>query len=247
MGAEPSAYAVLGLEPGADGAAIERAYKALIKEHHPDRAGGDSERAQELNRAYRELRASHRLKDDFSLHPQFPARKVGWSRTIWAAVLLMILGSAATILSLLSPTEIRSLGKVRLGADGALPKRVDVMDRPLNVAAINEATLQAVRLSQTKDEMALGRASRDCHRRLSQSRTMAQFDRCAAFDNAVILLQDRDPLRDKGAFSQIAVTGRLWSAAAGLSGDYMATDSRLRRIRVQVELFLAPPEDEGEG
>ena len=247
MGADPSAYAVLGLEPGADGAAIERAYKKLIKEHHPDRSGGDSVRAQELNRAYRELRASHRLKDDFSLHPQFPARTVGWSRTIWAAVLLMILGSAATILSLLSPTEIKGLGKVRLGVDDAAPKRVDIMDRPLTEAAINEAALEALQLSRTKDEMALGRASRDCQRRLRQSRTIAQFDRCAAFDNAVILLQDRDPLRDKGAFSQIAVTGRLWSAAAVLSGDYVATDSRLRRIRVEVELFLAPPESDGEG
>lgn len=245
MGAEPSAYAVLGLEPGADGADIERAYKKLIKEHHPDRPGGDSVRAQELNRAYRELRASHRLKDDFSLHPQFPARRVGWSRTIWAAVLLMILGSAATILSLLSPTEIPSFGKVRLGVEGA-PKRIDIMDQPLNEAAINEAALEAVQLSRTNDEMALGRASRDCQRQLRQSRTIAQFDRCAAFDNAVILLQDRDPLRDKGTFSQIAVTGRLWSSAAGLSGDYVATDSRLRRIRVKVELFLAPPEKDGE-
>ena len=244
MGADPSAYAVLGLEPDADWAAIERAYKSLIKAHHPDRAGGDSKRAQELNRAYRELREIHCLRDDFSLHPQIKARRVGWSRTIWAAVMLMILGSAATILSLLSPTELPSLGKVRLGGDGA-PKRADIMDLPLTMAAINEATLEALQLSRTKDEMALGRESRDCQRLLRQSRTIAQFDRCAAFDNAVVLLQDRDPLRDKGAFSQIAVTGRLWSAAAGLSGDYVATDSRLRRIRVQVELFLAPPEDEG--
>ena len=31
-----------GLEPGADPAAIERAYKRLIKQHHPDREGGDA-------------------------------------------------------------------------------------------------------------------------------------------------------------------------------------------------------------
>ena len=38
------------------------------------------------------------------------------------------------------------------------------------------------------------------------------------------------------------VTGRQWSAASTLSNDYLAIDSRLDRIRVQVELALAPPD-----
>ena len=41
MAGRVSAFAVLGLEPGADAAAIEQAYKRLIKQHHPDREGGD--------------------------------------------------------------------------------------------------------------------------------------------------------------------------------------------------------------
>ena len=43
------------------------------------------------------------------------------------------------------------------------------------------------------------------------------LDRCAAFDDAVVGLQDRDPLRDKGPFAPLAVTGRQWSAASALA------------------------------
>src|SRR3954447_1276369 len=56
MATNASAYDVLGVEPGADWTTVERAYKTLMKTHHPDRAGGDAERAAEINRAYRELR-----------------------------------------------------------------------------------------------------------------------------------------------------------------------------------------------
>ena len=62
-----------------------------------------------------------------------------------------------------------------------------------------------------------------------------------SFDDAVVQLQDRDPLRDQGPFSEIAVTGRIWSGAAALSDDSVAIDGRLDRIRRRVELMLAPP------
>ena len=70
--------------------------------------------------------------------------------------------------------------------------------------------------------------------------SLAQLDRCAAFDDAVVQLQDRDPLRDQGPFSELAVTGRQWSGATALSDDYLAIDGRLDRIRLRVELALAP-------
>ncbi|MGH6659797.1 MAG: J domain-containing protein [Sphingomicrobium sp.] len=242
MGADQSAYAALGLEPGADAAAIERAYKSLIKEHHPDRSGGDSARAAEINRAYRELRAATRMKDDLSLHPRFKPSSSEWSQTLWAIALLAVLGIAAVALSFLSPAGVSGLAGGKAPPGAALAERVDIMDHELSLAAIDAAVLEAARLSRTKDEMALASASRFCHRELRQSPSIQRFDRCAAFDNAVIRLQDLDPLRDKGPFSQIAVTGRLWSSAAGLSGDYMATDSRLQRIRLRVELLLTPAE-----
>jgi hypothetical protein len=70
---------------------------------------------------------------------------------------------------------------------------------------------------------------------------LARLDGCAAFDDAVVVLQDRDPLRDQGPFSEIAVTGRQWSAAQALSDDNLAIDGRLDRIRLKVEMALAPP------
>jgi hypothetical protein len=88
--------------------------------------------------------------------------------------------------------------------------------------------------------MALARASGDCHRALRGSPDLQKLDRCAAFDDAVVQLQDRDPLRDQGPFSEIAVTGRVWSAATALSDDSVAIDGRLDRIRLRVELTLAP-------
>src|SRR6476646_6043339 len=68
MAGDASAYAVLGLEPGADSAAVERAYKRLIKQHHPDREGGDGTRAAEINRAYRELRGIRNPEDPLQLN-----------------------------------------------------------------------------------------------------------------------------------------------------------------------------------
>ena len=113
------------------------------------------------------------------------------------------------------------------------------MTRPLAIPGIDAAVVEAVRISRTGDEMRLTTASRQCHSTFRLKPELEQFDRCAAFDDAVVRLQDRDPLRDRGAFSQIAVSGRLWSAAAYLSGDYLATDSRLQRIRIRVETLLS--------
>ena len=88
--------------------------------------------------------------------------------------------------------------------------------------------------------MALASVSRDCHRLVKAKPSIDQFDRCAAFDDAVVQLQNRDPLRDQGPFSEIAVTSRQMSAASTLSDDSLAIDSRLDRIRLQVGLALDP-------
>ena len=114
------------------------------------------------------------------------------------------------------------------------------MERPLQLGAIDSAAAEALRLSRNGDEMALAKASSDCHHRLRIAPALGQFDRCAAFDDAVVQLEDRDPLRDQGPFAEIAVTGRLWSGASALSQDSVAIDSRLDRIRSRVELALAP-------
>jgi hypothetical protein len=243
MVADVSAYAALGLEPEADNSAIEQAYKRLIKQHHPDRAGGDAERASEINRAYREIRAERNLKDPLELNeawPNAPRFDRGWL----AFALLLAL---ATVGLLISQTPLAPLadlapaaGASRLARSKIVPVRSSLMDQPLHQQAIDDAVSEALRLSRTSDEMGLARASRDCHHALRTAPTLASLDRCAAFDDAVVQLQDRDPLRDQGPFSEIAVTGRVWSGATALSDDSVAIDGRLDRIRLRVEMALTP-------
>jgi hypothetical protein len=63
---------VLGVDPGSNSAEIEQAYRRLIKQHHPDREGGDASRAAEINRAYRELRSVRDLKDPLEFNLDWP-------------------------------------------------------------------------------------------------------------------------------------------------------------------------------
>lgn len=240
MMGEASAYAALGLEPGADAATVEQAYRRLIKEHHPDRAGGDAGRAAEINRAYHELRAKRELRDPLELvEEDMPdvRRGSGWL----AVALLAALGASGVMLTdsrLLPVRDGLASGKGRLALPQARSR--DPMEQPLNLAAIDASARSALQISRTRDEMSLAASSNDCHRELRRRPTLIQLDRCAAFDDAVVQLQDRDPLRDQGPFSELAVTGRLWSAATALSDDSLAVDGRLDRIRLRVEMDLAP-------
>jgi hypothetical protein len=246
MAHDGSAYAALGLQPGADATAIERAYKSLIKQHHPDREGGDSARAAEINRAYRELRAELGPKDALIFNEiEPPEASGGWVRVAIVLLLALAILLASTgplgafMRQLAQPVAPRLVGG---DAAAAAPTGTDAMNQPLHLAAVKSAVHQAVAMVGKRDDLALLSASRDCHRRLRIEPSVIQLDRCAAFDDAMVQLQDRDPMWDDGPFSQIAVTGRQWSAASTLSNDYLAIDSRLDRIRIQVELALAPPD-----
>ena len=244
MADDASAYAALGLSPDADAAAIERAYKRLIKEHHPDREGGDAHRAAEINRAYRELRFTRGLKDPLELNEEW-AEGLTSGRRGWAAFAVMATAGIAAFLLVIGPLgpsadAVRSPVLRPVGAAHEKATAADPMDQPLHMAAIAASAQRALFLARTRDEMALASASRDCHHGLRSDPSLVQLDRCAAFDDAVVQLQDRDPLRDQGPFGELAVTGRLWSGATALSDDYVAIDGRLDRIRLQVEIALAP-------
>lgn len=241
MAGDGSAYATLGLEPGADSSAIEQAYRKLIKKHHPDRQGGDSRRAAEIIQAYRELRAEKNLKDPLELNEEW-ALQHGRSG-VWVAVALMLALSVALLLLVTGPLSSLALpnGQRERSIHGpASASAPDTMDQPLHLSAIDGAARQALQIARTRDEMALASASRDCHHLLRSRPSLLQLDRCAAFDDAVVQLEDRDPLRDQGPFSELAVTGRIWSAASALSDDSLAIDGRLDRIRLRVEEALAP-------
>jgi hypothetical protein len=244
MAADASAYAALGLEPSADANAIEQAYKRLIKRHHPDREGGDPGQAAEINRAYREIRAERHLRDPLELNDGGPDA----SRPSRAWVVFALMLASATIGLLASQTPLTPFAELNrangdhrpVTAPHKMPRdQNDPMDQPLHLSAIDDAAREAVRLSRSSDEMGLARTSRDCHHVLRTEPSLSQLDRCTAFDDAVIQLEDRDPLRDQGPFGELAVTGRVWSGASSLSDDSVAIDGRLDRIRLRVELTLA--------
>ena len=237
---DASAYESLGLDPGADQAAVERAYKRLIKEHHPDRDGGDSARATEINRAYRELREGRAATGDaLELNDDDPwagKRRFGLVGPMVAA------GGLGALLFMIAPlnSELPDPAAPRpLAAQHQRGTPTDAMDQPLQSAAIDGAVRDARHIARTRDEMELATQSGDCHRKLKNRPELIQFDRCVAFDDAVVVLQDRDPLRDRGPFSELAVTGRQWSGASALSSDSLAIDGRLDRIRLRVEMALA--------
>lgn len=244
MAGRGSAFATLGLAPGADAAAVERAYKRLIKLHHPDREGGDGTRAAEINRAYRELRgAAAGRADPLEFNEDFSLARSGWRWPL--AILAVALGIGALVLfqgpvAPLIRSLIPAAASAQPGHAAASAEPADIMDQPLHAGTIDDALRDALHLSRTRDEFALADASRDCQRRFRDDPSTIQLDRCAAFDDAVVQLQDRDPLRDRGPFAQLAVTGRQWSAGSALSDDNLAIDGRLDRIRLHVELALAP-------
>jgi hypothetical protein len=229
----------LGLEPDADWGEIDRAYKRLIKRYHPDRADGDEDRAAEINRAYRELRGRPTPALDFHEEEPLPGSGRGWVQAamvlaVGVAALLVATGPVTTIIRQLSPVPHQPAGRF---SGAAVPG--DVMDQPIDSAEVIRGIRDAVRIAGRHNEAALLSASRDCHRQLRLDPSVTRLDRCAAFDDAVVQIQDRDPMWDRGPFSELAVTGRQWSAASALSNDYLAVDGRLDRIRLQVELALA--------
>jgi hypothetical protein len=247
MTGRASAFAVLGLDPSADSAAVERAYRRLIKKYHPDHEGGDGVRAAEIIRAYRLLRGGRALADPLQFNEEISRRRRRRRWPLAAAVVLACAGAAIASMGSLDP----SVGGLRFSATQVPPHHTfrtaaampEPMHEELHVKAIDAAAAEALRLFRTRDEMALAAASRDCQRRFREDPGTRMLDRCAAFDDAVVGLQDRDPLRDQGPFAALAVTGRQWSAASSLSQDDLEIDTRLDRIRLRVELLLAPEMD----
>lgn len=109
---------------------------------------------------------------------------------------------------------------------------------PLAEQVVGASVSKAVGL--LGDTTALVDESRSCHRRMRDDPDLDQFDRCAAFDTAVAVLENRDPEGDSGPFNASGVTTRLMTAASLLTDDYLGIEARLNRIRTRVEMILTP-------
>ena len=261
-----TAYAVLGLEPGADREAIDEAYRRLIKLYHPDRSGGDAQRAAELNRAYFELRRASDPERHAADRDRVPPESVAEAiykrraersrravrhqprRRFWP---LALLGAAillfaererlrATALALYEEV-VPPWSPVLGGAPHSTSARgAGDIEAALAEPEIADSVRLARRLAAAPEERRAG-VSRDCHREMRARPTTDRLDRCAAFDYAAAMLQDRDPVAEGGPFGASAVTARQMAAASLLTDDYWAIEARLDQVRARVELALAPP------
>jgi molecular chaperone DnaJ len=74
----PDPYQVLGVHPNASGAEIKAAYRALVKQHHPD-AGGDEHTILALNAAWEVLGDAQRRAQHDCLRAAAPQRSAAQS------------------------------------------------------------------------------------------------------------------------------------------------------------------------
>jgi hypothetical protein len=259
MTARDSAYAALGLRPGAARAEVDEAYRRLIKRHHPDRAGGDSTRAAEINRAYTFLRS-----EGLAYGPQarpmpvvqrHAERRRASRRSDWlfvAVLLAIVVAGFATMergghvsffarpVQIHWPTIDTSIAP--RGADPLLS-----FDEPLHQPVIDSAISQAMKFHSVSDTDGAAIYSRDCQNNLRRERNLAWFDACAAFDEATITLSSDAQLAKMPLFNTSAGIAREMAAAHVLSDDMLGADSRLQQIRSQVELQLLPRLDAAAG
>jgi hypothetical protein len=241
-----SAYAELGLKPGADRAQIDEAYRRLIKLHHPDRPGGNGERAAQINRAYRELRNQPPDTLPVQVQPPFRVRAKRPRFRLRALAAISVAAGAILVLSrnlnifhsIESATAVPAMAASRDDSSPGSVTPLDDLQEPLSKSAIDRSAADALDLYQRSNPASLAGYSRGCQAQFRDHPDVVWFDACAAFDEAVVLLQSRDPAADSGPFNPAAVTSREMGAAGILSDDSLAADSRLRQIRSRVEIVL---------
>jgi len=244
MRGDRSSYAALGLAPGASREAIDRAFRALIKEFHPDRPGGDRQRAEQIIDAYRSITGKTVAIDDlvFNDRPADRAVSAGWQiagLSVAIALLLLVL--------LAGPFDSGFASRLRTldfsGGAGDVAENLSLaedFDGPIDDASVKAGALRAEKDFRRLDESRLADISRTCRQKFRQAPSIAEFDDCAVYDFAIVNLQDRDPVGDHGLFQEVAVIRRQWANAALLTNDSYRIDNRLDQLKLKVELILAP-------
>lgn len=260
MPASPASYALLGLPPGSDRSAVDRAYRALMKRHHPD-LGGDPVRAASINRAYADITrpagaAAAPTPTDLAaaLYERHQSlRRAGTvpgarKRSRWPLWILLAAAAGAVAWVEREPLadfawdmQWRYFPPVRAvvaegdgdssGASAAT--RVALGTAPLANGTIVAAETSARGVLATGGIGAAVDASRRCYLRFHAAPSLARYDRCVAFDDAVLLIGGYG-VADRGGFSAGAVTARQLAAARTLDRDYESIETRLDRIRLMM-------------
>lgn len=255
MSGDYSAFAVLGLRPGAGRAEVDDAYRRLIKRYHPDRMGGDCVRAAEINRAYTIIRreSGQPIRPRRSVPvPVAPRRPPRGRRTgLVLATLIVAAGAAAIAYDVqLGGFDRRAFAgeldwsRAYHPASSAAGSPLMSLEEPLDTLVIDNAIAAAVKFHALGDPAASAEYSRTCHTSLREQPSLAWFDSCVAFDEATVVLTDAELFAGSGPFAASSVMARQFAAARNLSADMLAADLRLNQIRTRVELALVPRLDE---
>lgn len=249
-----SPYILLGLKPDADRAAIDEAYRRLIKLHHPDRSGGDATRAAEINFAYARLkragefnpdRASAAVDADIArraANAQPPLQPSSRRSLLWP-VLIMVVGVLA-ITNRERIVDWSANSSARSGVSAA-PQPGPVID-PVRTrlsgrsdpALVAHGVAVATTLLARSNLGVAGSRSEACFDQLDAAPDPDLFDRCVAFDDAVVALTGSAMLEQQSPFSLAAMARRHMRAARLLSTDDKASRARLARIRSGVAALI---------
>ena len=262
MAASLSSYVLLGLPSGAERSAIDAAYRALMKRHHPDR-GGDAALAAEINRAYADLTrppqsAPPEPAGDLATALYARQRAAAAARRerrtarkwpVWLAVIALAGSIGWTQREALADVAWQAKwryfqpvappsGRANSVAP-ALDTPAELVSAPIAAADIRVAITDA---RSGLQRGGLGLAADDsarCYRRLASTPSLGAYDRCVAFDDAILLLAGPGAV-DRGVFSAAALTARQLAAGRSLDADYDAIEDRLDRVRQRTLRELQP-------
>jgi hypothetical protein len=131
------------------------------------------------------------------------------------------------------------------GADSAgipVAAHVPLGAVPLEGTAIVAAEAAARRTLKSGGIGAAADASRRCFLALQEGPSLKRYDRCVAFDDAVLLIGGYG-VADRGGFSAGSVTARQLAAGRIFDNDYGSIEKRLDRIRLEMmHRLTASPE-----
>lgn len=242
-----SPYGVLGLRPGADRAAVDEAYRRLMKLHHPDLPDGDAEQAAEINRAYASL------KRGLDLPPSaFPAvedrnrlkRGERTRRRGLIAGLVMIAAAIGAVMIVPEPSgptsAARTAGPVATASRTPDPDTLDLRSLPDEQSVVSGVELARRFAGQRNGEEA-DRFSRSCDQDLAAFPSLNLLDHCIAFDAATGLLAGNP---DRGRFRSEEMAVRHVRAAMRVSNDPVLAEDRIEAIRRATEQLLVAREPE---